>query len=304
MPRNVPGRALIGDARNDENAIVVQVHLLFIKFHNAVLDALPHANTYWEELLRGGAEDRPLALPVARRARFPADRPRARPGQRTAHRRPAGRLPSRRLPLSLRATRVLDGRVPLRPQHHPVSVRPHTKRRHRRRRCGSSRTWMDCARCPQSSCSTGRASSGSRSSGISTSLRTAWRSTPPSSGPLFALPHGGGSLAQRNLDERGSWELRPARRLRTPSGSRSSTTQRCDSRNCRSACASACWRRPRSGTTSSARRSAGRRPPRPGRRSHRGRRDPRAARAATRPPTFTRTTGGRHSASTRRTSSG
>ncbi len=50
VPRNVPGRALIGDARNDENAILVQVHLLFIKFHNAVLDALPHANTYWEEL--------------------------------------------------------------------------------------------------------------------------------------------------------------------------------------------------------------------------------------------------------------
>lgn len=32
------GRALIGDARNDENTIVSQLHLLFIRFHNAVVD--------------------------------------------------------------------------------------------------------------------------------------------------------------------------------------------------------------------------------------------------------------------------
>jgi Animal haem peroxidase len=50
VPRNVPGRALIGDARNDENAILVQVHLLFIKFHNAVIDGLPHPNGHWEEV--------------------------------------------------------------------------------------------------------------------------------------------------------------------------------------------------------------------------------------------------------------
>ena len=50
LPRNVPGRALVGDVRNDENAIVAQLHLLFIKFHNAVLDGLPKQNRHWQEL--------------------------------------------------------------------------------------------------------------------------------------------------------------------------------------------------------------------------------------------------------------
>ena len=38
LPRNAQGRALIGDARNDENLIVAQLHLLFIRFHNKVVD--------------------------------------------------------------------------------------------------------------------------------------------------------------------------------------------------------------------------------------------------------------------------
>jgi hypothetical protein len=38
LPRNQRGRALIGDARNDENLIVAQLHLLFIRFHNRVVD--------------------------------------------------------------------------------------------------------------------------------------------------------------------------------------------------------------------------------------------------------------------------
>jgi hypothetical protein len=50
VPRNTPSdpaqpkRALIGDPRNDENAIVSQLHLAFIKFHNKVVDSLS-ANT-------------------------------------------------------------------------------------------------------------------------------------------------------------------------------------------------------------------------------------------------------------------
>ena len=40
LPRNQQGRALIGDMRNDENAIVAQLHLLFIRFHNSVVDRL------------------------------------------------------------------------------------------------------------------------------------------------------------------------------------------------------------------------------------------------------------------------
>ncbi len=40
LPRNQQGRALIGDPRNDEHAIISQLHLLFIRFHNAVVDHL------------------------------------------------------------------------------------------------------------------------------------------------------------------------------------------------------------------------------------------------------------------------
>jgi hypothetical protein len=38
LPRNQQGRALTGDARNDENLIISQLHLLFIRFHNKVVD--------------------------------------------------------------------------------------------------------------------------------------------------------------------------------------------------------------------------------------------------------------------------
>jgi hypothetical protein len=40
LPRNEQGRALIGDARNDENRITSQLHLLFIRFHNKVVERL------------------------------------------------------------------------------------------------------------------------------------------------------------------------------------------------------------------------------------------------------------------------
>ncbi|HWI06269.1 MAG TPA: heme peroxidase family protein [Solirubrobacteraceae bacterium] len=42
LPRNEQGVALIGDPRNDENAIVSQLHLLFVRFHNAVVDHVRH----------------------------------------------------------------------------------------------------------------------------------------------------------------------------------------------------------------------------------------------------------------------
>ncbi len=38
LPRNPQGAALIGDPRNDENIIISQLHLLFLKFHNRVFD--------------------------------------------------------------------------------------------------------------------------------------------------------------------------------------------------------------------------------------------------------------------------
>ncbi len=38
LPRNSQNVAIIGDPRNDENLIVSQLHLAFIKFHNAAVD--------------------------------------------------------------------------------------------------------------------------------------------------------------------------------------------------------------------------------------------------------------------------
>jgi hypothetical protein len=40
LPRNRQGRALIGDPRNDVHFIISQLHLAFIRFHNAVVDHL------------------------------------------------------------------------------------------------------------------------------------------------------------------------------------------------------------------------------------------------------------------------
>ncbi|HEX5497384.1 MAG TPA: peroxidase family protein [Mycobacteriales bacterium] len=40
LARTADGTALIGDPRNDENMILAQLHLAFIKFHNHVVDAL------------------------------------------------------------------------------------------------------------------------------------------------------------------------------------------------------------------------------------------------------------------------
>lgn len=40
LPRNRQGRALVGDPRNDVHLIISQLHLAFLKFHNAVVDHL------------------------------------------------------------------------------------------------------------------------------------------------------------------------------------------------------------------------------------------------------------------------
>ena len=44
LPRNQQGRALIGDPRNDENLVISQLALLFIRFHNKVVDLVRGRN--------------------------------------------------------------------------------------------------------------------------------------------------------------------------------------------------------------------------------------------------------------------
>jgi len=44
LPRRRDGHAVIGDDRNDENLVVAQTHLAFLKFHNRVMDLLPRGD--------------------------------------------------------------------------------------------------------------------------------------------------------------------------------------------------------------------------------------------------------------------
>ena len=46
------GLALIGDPRNDENLIVAQLHLAFLKFHNKIVDQLPSSASTFEHARR------------------------------------------------------------------------------------------------------------------------------------------------------------------------------------------------------------------------------------------------------------
>jgi hypothetical protein len=48
LPRNPDGTAVLVEKRNDENQVIAQVHVAFLKFHNAVADALntDFADTY------------------------------------------------------------------------------------------------------------------------------------------------------------------------------------------------------------------------------------------------------------------
>lgn len=52
LPRNEQGRALIGDPRNDENTFVGQLHLLFIKFHNKVVDEVATRGLSGDDLFK------------------------------------------------------------------------------------------------------------------------------------------------------------------------------------------------------------------------------------------------------------
>src|SRR5712691_6584090 len=45
LPRNRQGRALIGDPRDDVHLIISQLHLVFLKFHNRVVDLLRKQET-------------------------------------------------------------------------------------------------------------------------------------------------------------------------------------------------------------------------------------------------------------------
>ena len=47
LQANLPSRALIGDKRNEENLIVAQFHLSFLRFHNRVVDFLTDNDTGW-----------------------------------------------------------------------------------------------------------------------------------------------------------------------------------------------------------------------------------------------------------------
>ncbi|MEM9922998.1 MAG: peroxidase family protein [Cyanobacteria bacterium P01_D01_bin.50] len=66
LPRNSDGIALIGDPRNDENGLLSQLHLLFLRFHNAVLDAVE--NDDYDEVYDEEVIGKEVALEQTQRA--------------------------------------------------------------------------------------------------------------------------------------------------------------------------------------------------------------------------------------------
>ncbi|MGY6646166.1 MAG: peroxidase family protein [Salinarimonas sp.] len=52
IPRNSQQRALIGDPRNDENVIVSQIHLMFLKYHNVIMDNVTRSFEQAQTLVR------------------------------------------------------------------------------------------------------------------------------------------------------------------------------------------------------------------------------------------------------------
>jgi Animal haem peroxidase len=109
LPRNVEGRAVIGDPRNDENLVIAQLHLAFLKFHNRVIDVLldgghqtqwsgRRSEVFWEaqRIVRWHyqwlvmQDYLPRILPDGLQARLTAPRSRTRPA------RPAGKTRSTR----------------------------------------------------------------------------------------------------------------------------------------------------------------------------------------------------------------
>lgn len=72
--------AVIGDMRNDENLIVAQLHLAFLRFHNAVAKSLGAAVADAEERFER-APDHALDVSVAHCQRIPADGLRPRRGR-------------------------------------------------------------------------------------------------------------------------------------------------------------------------------------------------------------------------------
>lgn len=64
--RTIDGIALIGDPRNDENGIISQLHILFLRFHNAVLEAVE--NDEYDEVYDEPVTGKDVAFEQSRRA--------------------------------------------------------------------------------------------------------------------------------------------------------------------------------------------------------------------------------------------
>ena len=91
MPRDGNGRAIIPEARNDENLIIVQFHKAVAKFHNRDRRLRASAGHPSRMGVRDRAPADPVALPVGRDPRLPAALRRRRARRSERHRVPGGR---------------------------------------------------------------------------------------------------------------------------------------------------------------------------------------------------------------------
>ena len=140
VPRDAAGKAIIADPRNDQTLIILQLHVAMQMFHNKLVDL--HAGNPGAPGggVRVGPASGPVALPVDGDPRLPArhrgqghDRlgVQGSPDRGADHQHQV--LQADEPPgTPLHPGRVLGGRIPLRPQHHPAPL--HRPGRHQQRR--------------------------------------------------------------------------------------------------------------------------------------------------------------------------
>ena len=96
MPRDSNGHAIIPEARNDENLIIIQFHKAVAQFHNRLVDHVRSQGVRPEWVFETARRLDPLALPVGRDPRLPAPLRRRRARRADRHGLQGGRRASRR----------------------------------------------------------------------------------------------------------------------------------------------------------------------------------------------------------------
>ena len=138
-PEAHEGKAIIADPRNDQTLIILQLHVAMQMFHNKLVDLMRAERSPPGGGVRVGPPPGPVALPVDGDPRVPARHRGHRPWPTRCTRKSYRGADHQHQVLQadeprgapLHPGRVLGGRIPLRPQHHPAPLhRPGLHVRH------------------------------------------------------------------------------------------------------------------------------------------------------------------------------